>query len=153
MGWMIIATHGFNDRHYWLSNGLSHVWCHAIICHAMYLSIGVWETNQLYLNRNTWVKIFVFSQYIGNCGLQNVDYKILLTIIPFNWYFCSVIWILMLIYMVYVNMGARYYIRLKKGCWWNILSYSYKFFYFYFRIFLLLLSLYIPCFPSARVLH
>ena len=29
--------------------------------------------------------------------------------------------------MVYVNMGARYYIRLKKGCWLNILSYSYKF--------------------------
>ena len=106
MGWMIMATHGFNDGRHWLSNGLSHVWCHAIICHAMYLSIWVWETNQSQLNLNTWVKIFVFSEYIGYCGLQNVHYKILLTIIPFNWYFCSVIWILMLLYMVYVNMGA-----------------------------------------------
>ena len=91
MGWMIMETHGFNDGRHWLSNGLSHVWCHAIICHAMDLSVGVRETNQLHLNRNTWVKIFAFSEYIGNCGLQNIDYKILLTIIPFNWNFCSII--------------------------------------------------------------
>ena len=43
-----MATHGFNDGHHWLGYGLLHVWCHAIICHAMYLSIGVWETNQLH---------------------------------------------------------------------------------------------------------
>ena len=64
------------------------------ICYwSEFLEVGspVWETNQLHLNQNTWVKIFVFSEYIGNCGLQNVDYKTLLTIIPFNWYFCSVI--------------------------------------------------------------
>ena len=145
---MIMATHGFNDGHHWLSNGLSHVMCHANICHAMYLSIGVWEThyaklsqamrapwvdrffnNEIYCyplskkrcrpssrsptvrrsegivtsgrqQRNEtiyiWIAIhgwrfFVFSEHIGNCGLQNIDYKILLIIIPFNWYFCSVI--------------------------------------------------------------
>ena len=150
MGWMIMATHGFNDGHHWLSNGLSHVWCHAIICHAMYLSICVWETYQLHLNLNTWVKIFVSSEYIGYCGLQNIHYTILLTIIPFNWYFCSVIWILMLIYMVYVNMGARYYISSKKGCWLNILSYSYKFFFiseFFFVIIVI-----VPRFPSANII-
>ena len=54
--------------------------------------------------------------------------------------------------MVYVNMGARYYISLKKGCWLNILSYSYKL--YYFRIFLLLLSLYqvFPQLPLSKLL-
>ena len=134
MGWMSVAQqnmaiHGFNGGHHWLSNGLSHGWHHAIIWHARYLPIGVWETNQLYLNQNTWVKIFVFSEYAGNCGLQNADHKILLVIIPFNWFFCSVIWILMLILYSMFNMGARYYISLKKGYWLNILLYSYNFFF------------------------
>ena len=73
--------------------------------------------------------------------------------IPFNWYFCSVIQILVLIYVVYVNMDARYYRSLKKGCWLNILSYSYEFF-FYFRIFLLLLSFYhvFPQLPLSKLL-
>ena len=65
-----MATHGFNDGHHWLSNGLSHVWCHAIICHAMYLSIGVWETNQSHLNRNTWGDNII---KLGELGSQRID--------------------------------------------------------------------------------
>ena len=55
-----MATNGFNDGHHWLSNGLLHVWCHAIICHAMYLSIEVWETNQLHSGLGS-IPIFQFN--------------------------------------------------------------------------------------------
>ena len=80
MGWMIMATHGFNDDHHWLSNGLSHVYgamplfTMPCICQLEYEK----QTSYIWVGIHRWRFLF-FSEYIGNCGLQNVDYKILLT--------------------------------------------------------------------------
>ena len=84
-----MATHGFNDGHHWLSNGLSQVWCHYLTCHvfvhwSMRNKPVIFESE--YMGED-----FCLSEYIGKYALQNVDYKILLIMIPFNWYFCSVI--------------------------------------------------------------